>query len=50
MRAMGAGDENFRKKARTRLLKKIQSDQTTVIVSHDLDVLTGSMFPGDLDS
>ena len=38
--AMGAGDENFRKKARTRLLKKIQSDQTTVIVSHDLDVLT----------
>lgn len=38
--AMGAGDENFRKKARTRLLKKIQSDQTTVIVSHDLDVLS----------
>ena len=38
--AMGAGDENFRKKARTKLLKKIQSDQTTVIVSHDLDVLT----------
>jgi homopolymeric O-antigen transport system ATP-binding protein len=38
--AMGAGDENFRKKARTKLLKKIQSDQTTVIVSHDLDVLS----------
>ena len=38
--AMGAGDENFRKKARTRLLKKIQSDQTTVIVSHDLDILS----------
>jgi len=37
--AMGAGDENFRKKARTRLLKKIKSDQTTVIVSHDLDIL-----------
>lgn len=37
--AMGAGDENFRKKARTRLLKKIQSDQTTVIVSHDMDTL-----------
>ena len=38
--AMGAGDENFRKKARTKLLKKIQSDQTTVIVSHDLDILS----------
>lgn len=37
--AMGAGDENFRKKARTRLLAKIKSDQTTVIVSHDLDIL-----------
>lgn len=37
--AMGAGDENFRKKARKRLLDKIKSDQTTVIVSHDLDIL-----------
>lgn len=37
--AMSAGDENFRKKARKRLLKKIQSDQTTVIVSHDMGTL-----------
>jgi len=38
--AMSAGDENFRKKARDRLLRKITSDQTTVIVSHDLNTLS----------
>lgn len=37
--AMGAGDESFREKARTRLMNIIKSDQTTVIVSHELETL-----------